>query len=457
MKGLLIAGTHSSVGKTTVATGLMAALRQRGHKIQPFKVGPDYIDPSYHEAAAGLPSRNLDSWLLKPAVMVELFQRAMTGKDLAIAEGVMGLYDGFRGDGEKGSTAQVAKLLGLPVILVVDASAAARSVGASVLGFKEFDREVNLAGVILNGIAGQKHLEFVKPSLAKAAVPLLGYLRRNCEIALPERHLGLIPTAEGTIRKDFYRCLAEQVQQTFDIERILALAAPISAPSAHASLIFPDEPLRSRVAIGVAMDKAFNFYYPDSLDLLRAWGGEIVPFTPLADRELPPSVSGVYIGGGFPELYARELSENSAMHSSLRLAAHRGVPVYAECGGLMYLGESMEDAEGKSYPMAGALRCRSTVKGTRLTMGYRRVEALDDGPLMKGGESVRGHEFHLSTLTERTQIPAAYRVPAQNGRLEGFRINNLLASYIHLHLGSKSGLARNFVNVCAGWRGKVST
>lgn len=452
VKGVLIAGTHSGVGKTTVATGLMAALRQQGYKIQPFKVGPDYIDPSYHEAACGLPSRSLDSWLLAPAVMNEFFCRAMAGKDLAIVEGVMGLYDGFRGESDEGSSAQVAKLLGLPVILVVDASAAARSVGATVLGFKQFDRSVNITGVILNGITGEKHLEFVKPSLARAAVSLLGHLPRKPTIALPQRHLGLVPSREGATRQDFYGCLAEQVRQTIDIDGILALAAPIAASPRPESMIFPHRPLRPKVAIAVAMDKAFNFYYPDSLDLLTAWGAEIVPFSPLEDRAPPGLIGGVYIGGGFPELYARELSGNDAMPSALRSAALRGMPVYAECGGLMYLGNSIEDEEAHEFPMARILPCRSTINGTRLTLGYRQVEALDDSPLMKRGESVRGHEFHLSALKETPDVQAVYRVLDQDGRHEGFRVNNVLASYIHLHLGSKRNLARDFVNFCAVWR-----
>jgi cobyrinic acid a,c-diamide synthase len=457
MNGLLIAGTHSGVGKTTVATGLMAALRRRGYKVQPFKVGPDYIDPSYHEGACELPSRNLDSWLLEPAVMSEFFCRAMAGKDLAIVEGVMGLYDGFRGDSEEGSTAQVAKLLGLPVILVVDASAAARSVGAAVLGFKQFDPEVNLAGVILNGITGEKHLEFIKPSLAQAGVSLLGHLPRKPDIALPERHLGLIPSREGTVRQDFYDCLAEQVRQTIDIDGIFALAAPIAAPHQPESMIFPHGPLRPKVAMAVAMDKAFNFYYPDSLDLLKSWGAEIVPFSPLEDHALPGPIGGVYIGGGFPELCARELSDNDAMRTILRSAALRGMPVYAECGGLMYLGDSIEDGEGREFRMVGVLPCRSSMKQTRLTLGYREIEALDNGPLLKRGESVRGHEFHLSELKERPDVPAAYCVLDQDGRHEGFRVNNVLASYIHLHLGSKRNLARNFVNFCAVGRQQTSS
>ncbi len=452
MKGLVIAGTHSGVGKTTVATGIMAALRRRGYRVQPFKVGPDYIDPSYHGAACGVPSRNLDTWLLDQAVVVELFHRAMSNKSLAVVEGVMGLYDGSRGESEEGSTAHVAKLLRLPVVLVVDASAAARSVGAAVLGFKSFDPDLNLAGVILNGIAGEKHLDFVKPSLQKAGVPLLGYLPKRQELALPERHLGLIPAVEGKTSMDFYERLAEQARRSFDVERILDLAAPISLSVHETPLVFPETPRSVSVAIAVAKDKAFNFYYPDSLELLEAWGAEIVPFSPLEDKELPSGVGGVYIGGGFPELYARELSENNSMRRSFQQAAQRGFPIYAECGGLMYLAESITDFQGKRYPMAGILRCNSTMKGTKLTLGYRSVRALHDNLFMKKDETTRGHEFHLSSLEEDPSGSPAYDVLDQPGRKEGFRVRNTLASYIHLHLGSRKNLAPAFVDFCARWK-----
>lgn len=452
MKGLVIAGTHSGVGKTTVATGIMAVLCRKGYKVQPFKVGPDYIDPSYHSAVCGLPSRNLDTWLLERAAVVELFRRAMTNKELAVVEGVMGLFDGFRGEDEEGSTAHVAKLLRLPVILVVDAWAAARSVGALALGFKNFDPHIELAGVILNGIAGERHLEFVKPSLEKAGVTLLGYLPKRPDLRLPERHLGLIPTVEGRVSVEFYGRLAEQVERTIDVDRILRLAGPIDLSEPDSSLLFPAAHRAAKVAIAVARDKAFNFYYPDSLDLLEAWGAEIVSFSPLEDRELPSGVGGVYIGGGFPELYARELSENSTMRCSLQKAAQRGLPIYAECGGLMYLGESIEDSEGNSYPMAAVFPYRSSMKGSKLTLGYRNVSALDDNPLMSKGESVRGHEFHLSVLQGGSRGSSAYDVLDQPGRKEGFRVRNTMVSYIHLHLGSKRSLAPSFVDFCAAWR-----
>ncbi len=452
MKGIVIAGTHSGVGKTTVATGIMAVLCRKGYKVQPFKVGPDYIDPSYHSAVCTLPCRNLDTWLLEQAAVVELFHRAMKNKDIAVVEGVMGLFDGFRGESEEGSTAHVAKLLRLPVVLVVDASAAARSVGAMVLGFKSFDPGLSLAGVILNGIAGERHLEFVKPSLEKAGVPLLGYIPRRPDLALPERHLGLIPVVEGKVSMDFYDRLAEQIERTINVEHILRLAAPIDLSEPDGPLLFPEAPGAAKVAIAVAKDKAFNFYYPDSLDLLEAWGAEIVSFSLLEGRELPLGVGGVYIGGGFPELYARELSENSSMRRSLQKAAQRGLPIYAECGGLMYLGESIEDSEGKSYPMAAVFPYRSSMKGSKLTLGYRNVSALDDNPLMSKGESVRGHEFHLSVLQGEPRTPSAYDVLDQPGRKEGFRTKNTLASYVHLHLGSKRSLAPSFVDFCAAWR-----
>ncbi len=450
MQSFVVAGTHSGVGKTTVATGIMAALARRGYRVQPFKVGPDYVDPSYHGAACGRPSRNLDSWLLEAGVIRELFHRATGGCDVAVVEGVMGLYDGFGGDDEAGSTAHLAKLLGLPVLLVVDASAAARSVGAAVLGFKAFDPELNLAGVVLNGIAGDRHLEFVRPSLARAGVPLLGYLPRRNDLALPERHLGLIPTVEGRVAADFYSTLAQQVEGTVALDRVLAITSQAAPGAPDAPLVFPERPTPVKTAIAVATDKAFSFYYTDSLDLLEAWGAELVRFSPLEDRDLPPGVGGVYIGGGFPELYAAELSENHTMRDAVRRAAEAGLPIYAECGGLMYLAETLEDFEGRTHPMAGVTPGRSFLKGTHLTLGYRTVRAVVESPLLDAGETARGHEFHLSALREdpRGATPA-YEVLDQPGRMEGFRVGNVLSSYVHLHFASKRGLAARFVDSCA--------
>lgn len=450
MRGIVIAGTHSGVGKTTVTTGILSALSKRGLKVQPFKVGPDYIDPSYHESACGVPSRNLDPWLMEETVVRELFWRAIRGKDLAIIEGVMGLYDGVRGGDDEGSTAHLAKILHLPVVLVVDASTASRSVGAMVLGFKAFDPQVNIVGVILNGIASSKHLEFVKPSLDKTGVTLLGYLPRRPELALPERHLGLIPALEGSIAQQFYDRLAFQITQTVDLDKIVSLSASIPFSAEGKTGIFPERMLPPKTAIAVAIDKAFSFYYADSLDLLEAWGAEIVPFSPLNDRKVPDKVGGVYIGGGFPELYAPPLSANTSMLESLRQIAQRGIPLYAECGGLMYLGLSIEDQEGQTHRMAGVIPARTTLRGTNLTLGYRTVCALRDHFLLRKGEQIRGHEFHLSALKEGpNEHQAVYQVIDQNGRLEGFRVKNIVASYVHLHMGSKRDMARRFVEYCA--------
>ncbi len=454
-KAVVIAGAASGVGKTTVAAAIMGALTERGYKVQPFKVGPDYIDPSYHSAICGAPCRNLDSWLLTPEAIRELFHRAMVGKDVAVIEGVMGLYDGANGDDDAGSTAQLAKWLGLPVVLVLDASKASRSVGAMALGFKAFDPEVNLAGVMLNGIAGDLHLELVQPSLDRAGVRDLGYLPGRQEFTLPERHLGLIPTAEGHLAAEYYQQLAQQAAATLDLDRTLAIAADATVPDANACTLFPDMPITPQTKIAVAMDKAFNFYYPDSLDLLTAWGAELIPFSPLEDAALPPDVGGgIYIGGGFPEMFAEPLYDNAGMRASIRAAAERSVPIYAECGGLMYLGQGIEDLEGHDYAMAGVLPGRSTMQGARLSLGYRTIRATQNNCLLAAGESVRGHEFHFSSMQEglgqndSNALSSAYEVLDQPGRREGFVIHNVLASYIHVHMGSKASLAPRFVATC---------
>jgi cobyrinic acid a,c-diamide synthase len=453
MKGLVIAGAASGVGKTTVAAAIMGALTARGYKVQPFKVGPDYIDPSYHSVVCGMPCRNLDSWLLTSDAIQELFQRAMVGKDVAVIEGVMGLYDGATGDDEAGSTAQLAKLLGLPVVLVVDASKASRSVGAMALGFKAFDSAMHLAGVILNGIAGDLHLELARPSLDHAGVRYLGYMPGRRDFTLPERHLGLVPTAEGSVAATYYQELARQAVATIDLDCLLAVAAEAAVPQANTSTLFPAAPVTPQAAIAVAMDQAFNFYYPDALDLLTAWGAELVPFSLLEDTTLPPNASGVYIGGGFPEMFAEPLAANVSMRASVRAAAERGVPIYAECGGLMYLGQAIEDLEGRSYAMAGVFSGRSVIKGGRLTLGYRTIRALQHTCLLASGDTVRGHEFHFSSLQDDTAVvPSAYEVLDQPGRREGFVIHNVLASYMHVHLGSNASLAPRFVATCARWR-----
>ena len=451
--GIVIAGVHSGAGKTTIATGLMAALTARGLCVQPFKVGPDYIDPSYHTAVCGLASRNLDGWMIGEAGTVELYQRAAARADVAVVEGVMGLYDGRSGGGEQGSTAQVAKLLGLPVVLVVDAGKTARSAGAIALGYRAFDPMVRIAGAILNRVASDRHAAVVRDAVEReAGVPVLGALPRDETLALPERYLGLVPVVEGRTADEFFTRSRAIVAQHVDLDRVLALAATATPPRPNdaSPALFPASPRAVRARIAVAMDRAFSFYYADSLDLLRAWGAEVVPFSPLTDAALPEGCGAVYIGGGFPELFAADLAANAAMRGALRRAAGEGRVIYGECGGLMYLGETLTDAEGRVHPMTGLLPLRSTMSGARLTLAYWDLTTRADGPLVPAGQRLRGHEFHWST-PDRTPMPgeALYEIDGV-GRLEGFRRGSVCGSYVHLHLGSDPLLAPAFVEAAAG-------
>ena len=452
----VIAGVRSGVGKTTVATGVMGALARRGYGVQPFKAGPDYIDPSYHELACGVPSRNLDTWLLPHRTVIELFQRASAPQDVSVVEGVMGLFDGHSSLSEDGSTAELAKLLEAPVILVADASKVARSVAAEILGYQQFDPHLKIAGVILNGVGGPRHLEFCQPQIeATTGLPVLGYLPKREELVQPERHLGLIPTVEGTVARRWYDCLVDQVEETIDVEGILRLAG-VSSRDAVDPEIFPREPQPKRAVIAVAKDKAFSFYYQDSLDLLEAWGAELAPFSPLEDTRLPEGAGGLYLGGGFPEMFAEQLAANAPMHEAIRDAVGRGVPVYAECGGLMYLGQSLCDLEGVQYPMLGLIPAVSAMSNRRLTLGYRELESRTDSPVLRRGQRVRGHEFHWSTL-EQPPDPdqSVYRVLDQQDRADGFQVGSVWASYVHIHLASDPSLAPRFVDSCAH-RSKVT-
>ena len=449
-RGFMVAGTASGVGKTTVTMGLIGALTRRGLKVQPFKAGPDYIDPTYLSRMAGVPCRNLDTWLIPHAGVVELFTRAMSGRDAAVVEGVMGLFDGRSGSGEEGSGAELAKLLGLPVVLVVEASAVARSIAATVLGFQTFDPAVRLAGVILNGVGSQRHAAICREAIQEATgLPVLGALPRSDEIKLPERHLGLIPVTEGATADEVFERITDMVEQEVDLSALLDLAQG-TPPLPGEAVLFPDRPRPAQARIAVAMDRAFSFYYQDSLDLLEAWGAEMVPFSPLEDSALPQGATGVYIGGGFPELYARELAANEAMMQALRHAAERHIPIYAECGGLMYLGQSMASFDEDAHTMVGLIPASSRLANNkRLTLGYRTVRALSDGPLLRRGQQVRGHEFHWSTLEDDgVSGDQAYEITDGQGGREGFQRGSVLASYVHLHLASNPALAPRFVEAC---------
>ncbi|MHB0868714.1 MAG: cobyrinate a,c-diamide synthase [Chloroflexota bacterium] len=467
---LVIGGTTSGVGKTTLSTGLMAALRRRGLRVQPFKVGPDYIDPSYHRAATGVPSRNLDSWMVPREALLELFQRACQGADVALIEGVMGVFDGSSGRDEAGSTAEIAKLLNAPVLLLMNAGKMARSAGAMALGYARFDPDLRVTGFLLNNVAGEGHYRMAREAIEGCGIgPVLGYLPRDPLMALPERHLGLVPTAERSLPEGFLERLVGLIEAHVDVEGILEIAAsagPLPAAderagstaghdsslvSRHSSL-FPPEPLPTRATIALATDEAFNFYYQDNLDLLCAHGARLLPFSPLRDAAVPAGADALYLGGGFPELHAAQLAGNDGMLRSMRRAADAGMPIYAECGGLMYLTQGIVDTEKGRHPMVGLLPGWCTMEGSRLHLGYVEVTSLHPTPLGPAGTRARGHEFHWSRWEGLETSRGAYRILNQGDRIEGCALDNLLATFVHLHFGANPDLAPSFVESAHAYR-----
>ncbi len=446
---LVIGGATSGVGKTTIAVGLMAALTRRGLRVQPCKVGPDYIDPSYHTVAAGRPSRNLDSWMLSEETILELFGRASEGADVAVVEGVMGLFDGLSGLEEIGSTAHVAKLLRAPVLLVLDVGRMARSAAAMALGYATLDPELRLAGVVLNRVGGARHRDWTREAIeGLTKVPVLGSLPEEHDLELPERHLGLIPTCERQALDAYLEKLVSLVELNLDLERILTTAsdaAPLPLPS---PALFAARAGTLRVRIAVAKDEAFSFYYADSLELLAEAGAEMVNFSPLHDRRLPEGTQGLYLGGGFPELFADQLAANGGMRREILEAAGDGMPIYAECGGLMYLTEAITDFDGASFPMVGAVPGRAIMERGRLRIGYVEVEPLAKSILAEPGRRLRGHEFHCARWEEAGSMSPAYRIVSRGGEPEGYLRGNLLATFIHLHLATDPALAGRFVASC---------
>jgi cobyrinic acid a,c-diamide synthase len=442
---LVIAGTHTGVGKTTVTLGLMRALRRRGMRVQGFKTGPDFIDPSHHARATGRPSRNLDTWMCPEPVVRALFAHGAADADIAIIEGMMGLFDGSGAGDERGSTAHLAKLLLAPVILVIDAWSLARSAGAMALGFQTFDPALHIAGVILNNVAGQGHLDFVAPAiLNRTGIPVLGWLAKDHEIAVDERHLGLVTAEAWQKSEGWYDRIADRLEARVPLEPLLALARSASPlPPADGHPFAPaGAPPGPAVTVGIARDEAFSFYYEDNLDLLRAAGATIVPFSPLRDARLP-EVDLLYFGGGFPELFCSQLAENRTMLDDLRAFIARDRPVYAECGGLMYLGESITTFDGKTMPMAGVLPVATSMLERKLALGYVEVTAEQDTVLTPAGAMFRGHEFHYSSLTTNSRVVHAYRRTRGDGSSmppDGFVRRNVLASYTHAHFGSNARL-----------------
>lgn len=449
---LVIGGTTSGVGKTTIATGLMAALRRRGLRVQPFKVGPDYIDPSYHGVAAQWPSRTLDAWMLSETTVLELFARASKWADIALVEGVMGLFDGLSGLDEAGSTAQMAKLLRAPVLLVLDVSRTARSAAAMALGYARLDPDLRLAGIILNRVGGARHRDWTKEAIeGLTGLPVLGALPEARELDLPERHLGLIPLAERPALERFLGKLAPLIEEHVDLDRLMSLASEAPPLTAPPGSLFAMKAQTPEARIAIAQDEAFSFYYADSLDLLTASGAKLIPFSPIHDRALPEGAQGVYLGGGFPELFADRLAANDPMRREVLEAARDGMPIYAECGGLMYLTEEIVDFDGRPFPMVGAIPGRAVMERGRLRIGYVEVEPLRENLLARPGTRLRGHEFHCARWDASGSAMPAYQIVNQGGRPEGHQRGNLLATFVHLHLATEPSLAGRFVASCANY------
>ncbi|MYR89176.1 cobyrinate a,c-diamide synthase [Streptomyces sp. SID685] len=450
---LVVAAPSSGSGKTTVATGLMAAFAARGLAVSPHKVGPDYIDPGYHALATGRTGRNLDAYLCGPELVAPLFLHGARGCDIAVVEGVMGLYDGAAGEGELASTAQVAKLLGAPVVLVVDASAQSRSVAALVHGFVSWDPQVRVGGVILNKVGSARHEELLREALDSVGVPVLGALRRARPVETPSRHLGLVPVAERrALAVSAVSEMAELVSRGCDLpalERLARSAGTVPGdPAPWAPGLSPthDGPSPSaegpKPRVAVAGGPAFTFSYAEHTELLTAAGAEVVTFDPLHDEELPEGAAGLVIGGGFPEVYAAELSANEPLRKAVAELARSGAPVAAECAGLLYLCRELDGS-----PMCGVLDATARM-AERLTLGYRDAVAVGDSVLAAAGTRMRGHEFHRTVVEPGAGAAPAWGIRGRERRVEGFVQRGVHASYLHTHWASEPGVARRFVERC---------
>ena len=448
---IVIAGERSGVGKTTVTLALLAALCRRQQTVQSFKVGPDYIDPMFHSYVTGRACRNLDPILTSQDYVRQCFDRHSSTADCNIIEGVMGLFDGASGTTDAGSTAQVAKLLNVPVVLILNCSSTSRSIAAIAHGYRTFDPQIQLAGVILNQVGSDRHLELLTAALLPLHLPILGVLRRRDDLKIPDRHLGLIPAGELTDLNATIDRLATVGETCFDWDRLLPLL--MAKPDRDRSLVFtpPPPPLREAVRplrIAVAKDAAFNFYYADNLDLLRL-GAELVEWSPLSDA-LPPDICGLYFGGGFPEVFAENLAENRSAIVAVKAAVVAGMPTYAECGGLMYLSDRIVDFDDRSYDMVGIFPT-TAVMGKKLTLGYRQLTLLQDSLMLDSGDRVWGHEFHRSTLTDLPDRPLYDLQGYESNSIfqpEGWCKYSAQAAYTHLHFGARPDLPERFIERC---------
>lgn len=450
MKGLLIAGTASGVGKTTVTLALLAAMRRRGLIVQTFKGGPDFLDTGHHTRIANRIARNVDTWMLSTEANEDVLRQASQGADAILVEGMMGLFDGKDGATEAGSSAEIAKLLRLPVVLILDAGKSARSIAAVVLGFERFDPQLPLAGVILNRVGSERHYNMLKAAIDSVCdTPVLGWLPNAAEIRIQERHLGLHSAAEADAEttEKLIGDLGLLAEEHLDLEHLFSLECNIDLQSEFRP---PQSSKEPSLRIGVARDQAFSFYYEDNLDLLRQHGAVIVPFSPLVDVSLPTDLDALYLGGGYPELHAPQLSANETMIASIQQFATSGLPIYAECGGMIYLSRQLITSDKTSHQMAGILPFAVETTPRLVQFGYVTVEFTRDCLLGARGTEVRGHSFHYSHIVSGDGTQTSYRVQySLSGKeeVEGYNVGNILASYIHLHFRANPSVAQHFIEL----------
>jgi len=453
---LVIGGTGSGVGKTTLTIGLMAALQQKGWKVQGFKCGPDYIDPTYHTAVTGRKSRNLDSWMLDHEIVRDIYARASADADISIIEGVMGFYDGKNPLHNQGSTAEISILTESPVLLVVNCAAMARSAAAIVKGFQLLSEEPNIVGVIANRVGSESHYKLVKAAIEQeCGIPVVGYLKKESGIEIPERHLGLVPSIERGELEPFFQQLGELVSATIDLDQIMSLAET-STIEPFASSIFTPKSKETKVRIAVAKDAAFNFYYQENIELLEANGVECIYFSPLQGECLPADVDGLYLGGGFPEEYAADLASHENVRLSIKQGILEGLPTLAECGGFMYLTESIQTRSGEVYPMVGIIPGQVKMQSKLAALGYREITGESGNFLLSGEEQAKGHEFHYSTFESAGDQPFAYQTKGMRGmKKEGYMKGNLIAGYTHFHFASCPSIVDRWVQACQEWKAHV--
>ena len=467
---LVMAAVSSGSGKTTVVTGLLSALRNQGIKVQSYKIGPDYIDPGYHRLASGRPAHNIDTWLMSKETMVNTFIDTAQNMDVAIIEGVMGLYDGGRGG--ISSTAEIARLLQAPVILVIDCKSMGASAAAIALGFREYAKDVHIAGVILNRLGSENHQKMIEEAMAGIGMPVLGAVRRDNLLTMPERHLGLLPVEENQDRQ-VVDAMGEAMGRQINLTALLQIAhnaspmakIPSQAEEYLQKVIvgrkrsFPDD--FGKIKIGLAKDEAFSFYYPESLAVLERLGAQIVPFSPLLDSALP-DVDGLLIGGGFPEMFASQLEANKSMLAAIAQTARQGMPIFAECGGYMYLGQCLKDFEDRIFNMTGILPQQVQMNKKLQMVGYVEAELLQDCCIGQAGMKLKGHEFHFSA-----EIPGVGDVVGNRAfsftRMRNNAVypggfvsdkGNVLGSYLHIHFAGCVEAATAFVGSC--WNYNIS-